>query len=106
MPEIEWTQLPSGTLEAAQKRLGYTNEEMGRRLGRSWRTWRRWRDDDRVPAGSVPALARALDMPDLLEQFDVRVNHDAEGRESLLRQAEETEEQLLELLRQLRKLRH
>lgn len=71
MAKTYWTPVPPETLRDAQERRGYTDREMAQRL---WlgveKTWWRWRTEGRIPTNTVPAVARVLDLPELLEHFD------------------------------------
>lgn len=110
--KTEWTDTPPGLLRAAQDRLGYTNEQVAKRLGRSGRAWARWRADDRVPTAMLPALAHALDLPELLGLFDAQVSTNGSGvprdeqvREHAYELQREIEQALPALQRALEKAR-
>lgn len=99
--KTEWTDTPEGLLRNAQDRLGYTNEQIARRLGRSGRAWARWRADDRVPTSMLPALAHALELPELLGLFDAQVSqngHVAAPDEDLRQRAGELQREIEQAL--------
>lgn len=101
MPEIPASDVDPAVLDAARERLGYTVPQVARRLHVHQRTWSRWLQDRRVPTNLLPALARVLELPELLAAFDSPEPIKPRGASKLEKRVELLERMLAQLGQQV-----
>lgn len=57
-----WVPVGVDRLQEAQEATGLSNERLAREIPVSAKTWERWKKRGEIPADSIPAVARALNL--------------------------------------------
>ncbi len=58
----DWVAVGAERLAEAQKARGLSNERLAREIPVSTKTWERWKKRGELPADSIPAVAKALNL--------------------------------------------